>query len=234
MKPAEPIAHRATSVAAFLERETAIFFKSMIIMTSNLPHLPEHVLQTPVMTPLQGKRRPITLKFRHTFSVILIIMGTSNVQAAPPDLFDTINDRLGYMQAVAAWKVENQHAIEDPAREKIVLKAASEAASKAGFNTDTVEVFFEAQIEAAKAIQLCWANRWHTGSPRPEHVPDLVTDVRPALISLGDKIIEQLSSLSVSPKDQADFNAAVRVDCLPEDNRNELFDALINISETTE
>ena len=48
--------------------------------------------------------------------------------AAPDKLFGAINERLSFMQSVAAWKADNDKPVEDLPREKVVLDAARIAA----------------------------------------------------------------------------------------------------------
>lgn len=150
-------------------------------------------------------------------------------QAAPADLFGAINERLGYMQAVAAWKLDNQRPVEDLKREQVVLDAARGQAAEIGLSKDSVTGFFQAQIEAAKDIQTCWIGRWNDGAARPTDVPDLIEEVRPALLSLGKDILTLMAAETVTEEDRQAFSEAITVDCLPDDAREALFEGLLAV-----
>lgn len=64
------------------------------------------------------------------------------------------------MRSVAAYKWERQLAIEDEARETLVLEKARLSALKPGIAPDTAEAFFISQIDAAKDIQRYWFGQW--------------------------------------------------------------------------
>ena len=56
-----------------------------------------------------------------------------------------------------------------------------------------VQALFALQIEAAKEIQRYWFERWRAGEAAPA-APDLRSELRPALLALGDDILEALSA----------------------------------------
>jgi len=153
-----------------------------------------------------------------------------SVNASTETLFNAVNDRLSHMQAVAAWKADNDRPVEDLEREKVVMEAARRQAAEVGLPADSVTHFFQAQIDAAKDIQSCWIARWEEGAARPETVPDLVDEVRPALLRLGDSILQELARTSVAAGDRKAFDAALTVDCLSEQSRQALFDGLLDIN----
>ncbi|MCG7518383.1 gamma subclass chorismate mutase AroQ [Ruegeria sp. Ofav3-42] len=159
----------------------------------------------------------------------LLIAGTAT--PAQAELFDLIDSRLEWMQDVAAFKHANDRPVEDLEREKVVIQKTLEQAALAGVDPDTAQLFFKAQIDAAKDIQSCWIERWtQDQTPVPENFADLTTEVRPALLELGGQILEALSAqLPVSPSSQAEFSEDVRVDCLSDDSRAELFDSLTKV-----
>lgn len=150
--------------------------------------------------------------------------------ASTETLFSAINGRLSHMQAVAAWKMDNDRPVEDLEREKVVLEAARQQAAEVGLSADSVTLFFQAQIDAAKDIQSCWIARWEEGASRPETVPDLVNEVRPALLKLGESILQELATTPVAAGDRTAFEAALTVDCLSEQSRQALFDGLLGIT----
>jgi chorismate mutase-like protein len=105
-----------------------------------------------------------------------------------------IAERLSVMKSVAAWKRENQVAVEDIEREKVVISRASLAAAESGIQPQSIVAFFAAQIEAAKVIQSCWLQRWQDNSEDlPSKTPDLVLEIRPELLRLGDEIVLSIS-----------------------------------------
>lgn len=159
----------------------------------------------------------------------LLIAGTAT--SAQAELFDLIDTRLELMQDVAAFKHANDRRVEDLERERVVITKTLEQAALVGVDPDTAQLFFEAQIEAAKDIQSCWIARWtEEKTSVPENYADLTTEIRPALLELGGQILEALSAqLPVSPSSQAEFSEAVRVDCLSDDSRAELFDSLTKV-----
>ena len=150
-------------------------------------------------------------------------------KASTENLFEAVNDRLSYMQAVAAWKVDNNSPVEDLEREKVVLEAARKQAAEVGLSADSVTLFFQAQIDAAKDIQSCWISRWDQGAARPDNVPDLVKEVRPALLKLGNDILQELAETPVGADDRSGFDAALTVDCLSQSSQDALFNGLMNI-----
>jgi cyclohexadienyl dehydratase len=97
------------------------------------------------------------------------------------------------MQDVAAHKWVNGLPVEDGAREAKVLESAEAAALRFGVDVSATRALFEAQIEAAKEIQRYWFTRWALGSP-PRSAPDLVGDLRPRLLALGDLILAGLAA----------------------------------------
>ncbi|MEE4011686.1 gamma subclass chorismate mutase AroQ [Roseibium sp. FZY0029] len=151
--------------------------------------------------------------------------------AAPDKLFSAINERLSYMQSVAAWKADNDKPVEDLPREKVVLEAARAKAVENGLSADNVTLFFQAQIDAAKDIQTCWIDRWNGGEARPKNVPDLIKDVRPELLRLGNDILTLLAETPVEASDKAAFTQAVTVECLSDGARTALFEGLVDVHE---
>ena len=90
-------------------------------------------------------------------------------------LFLSIDERLGYMENVALYKAQNQIAIEDIERERIVLADATQQAVLHGINPDSIKRFFVAQINAAKAIQYRYRAEL-LGSAIPSPLIDLQID----------------------------------------------------------
>jgi len=166
---------------------------------------------------------------KSALAAVLLLAAPKGLQAAPSDLFDAIDKRLSYMQAVAAWKVDNNRPVEDLEREKVVLDAARAKAGEVGLAGDSVTGFFQAQIDAAKEIQTCWIGRWDEGAARPDTVPDLVDEVRPALLTLGNEILQLMATEKISADDRQAFTSALTVDCLSSQAKGALFDGLLTV-----
>ena len=160
--------------------------------------------------------------------LVILLVAPLHTATAEEPIFELIDARLELMRAVAAYKWEHQLAIEDSAREKVVLDKARLAALKAGIAPDAAEAFFISQIEAAKEIQRYWFGKWEQGSA-PGIAPDLNTEIRPQLIALGDEITRGLSSVNKVSNQRSEFNTVVSVEGLTQDSKNALFQALLNI-----
>lgn len=128
-----------------------------------------------------------------TTCVLLILMPMQAVADAGR-VHDLVVARLGYMEAVAIWKWHAGAAVEDTAREAVVLDQSVAQAVERGLPEQGVARFFAAQIAAAKAVQFCWIDRFRTGAATPRSdPPDLVAVVRPALLTLGEQITDALA-----------------------------------------
>jgi chorismate mutase len=156
----------------------------------------------------------------------------ANAETAPDPLadavFERIGERLALMKAVAAWKQEHGVAVEDRAREAVVLENATEQAAKAGLAAETAQPFFEAQIEAAKDIQRCWLSRWDAGAPLLDSPANLETEIRPKLLELGVVLLTDVKAALAAGVvfDQtrvAAFTAATDLDCLSSAAREAIY-----------
>ena len=164
--------------------------------------------------------------------LVLLLCVTASSAAYTEQLYDLMNQRLGYMRDVAVHKAKQKTPVEDKTREKMVLSESRKKARQQGLDADSVEAFFMAQINVAKAIQRRYHQEWalqqdHAGFP----LPDLSGTIRPALNRLGDEIIEALPAylnrygLIVESKRQ-EFYQAMTVDRSTEEDKKQLFDAL--------
>tara|TARA_R110002072_G_scaffold1598_3_gene13553 strand:+ start:10539 stop:11693 length:1155 start_codon:yes stop_codon:yes gene_type:complete len=119
-------------------------------------------------------------------------MGLGNQDSSiDNDLGQLINSRLSYMKDVAAYKWINGIEIEDLVREQKVIAAAQASGLQEKLTLDSSRLFFTVQIDAAKEIQRYWFEQWKQGSA-PKQAPDLVKDVRPKLIEIGNNIVRAL------------------------------------------
>lgn len=143
-------------------------------------------------------------------------------------VFERICERLQLMKSVAAWKWANGVPIEDLDREAVVLQKSVDAAVKLGIDPDGARSFFDTQIMAAKEIQHCWIERWESGhAVPPTPVPDLKTDIRPRLLTIGDALLSNIKTALVEgtvfdQRHLADFAERTDIDCLQPSRRDEL------------
>ena len=165
-------------------------------------------------------------RFKLQFTLLFCLLSpalTPTTASADDPLHQLINDRLGLMREVAAYKWHEQRAIEDLARENLVINAAVTSGLQHGLTIESSAAFFQAQITAAKDIQQCWFDRWQSGHPASTF-RDLNDAVRPQLISLGSQITARLgASNNKQPGD--DFP----VECLSEESKQQLQLALESI-----
>ncbi|WP_257252337.1 MULTISPECIES: chorismate mutase [unclassified Endozoicomonas] len=146
-------------------------------------------------------------------------------------IFELINQRLTYMQDVALFKATNHRAIEDLTREKQVLEKALFDAQQAGLQPDSIAVFFQAQIDAAKAIQYRYRAEWLSAKPENKKHRDLASEVRPKLIELGHQIVMQISEYlqnggAFDNNMQQDFVRTVNAAHLSENDKKKMFESL--------
>lgn len=100
-------------------------------------------------------------------------------------LIDLVARRLALMPDVAAWKRAHGVALEDEAREALVLEQAVSNARRAGIEIESARRLFRVQIDLAKAVQM--------RSPDAASDLDLARELRPALLRLGERIVVSLA-----------------------------------------
>jgi cyclohexadienyl dehydratase len=124
-------------------------------------------------------------------------LGTRAPRDDLDDLIDQLARRLAFMPYVAAWKRAHSAPVTDPARERIVLADVEGAARAHGLDAASVRQFFALQIDLAKAVER-----------RAAIVPatlDLEREIRPALLRIGERIVERLAALApVNPSHLGD------------------------------
>ncbi|MDA1073886.1 MAG: gamma subclass chorismate mutase AroQ [Proteobacteria bacterium] len=130
------------------------------------------------------------------FAVVVFFMAAGQSHSA--SVSKLVNQRLAYMSEVAAWKFNQNQPIEDLERERVVIERSIEEALQFGITVQSSERLFSLQIDAAKEIQRYWFKRWK-GSRPPEATLDLVTQIRPRLLDLGDAIVRGLAQGDIEP-----------------------------------
>jgi cyclohexadienyl dehydratase len=115
-------------------------------------------------------------------------------------LVAALDERLALMPWVAAVKRRDSRPIADPAQEARVLDAALAAVAQASARSqrpapppDLVRAFFREQIEAGKDVQL-GSGRDPDFAPE-EPLPDLDTELRPALHRISQRVAELVVAL---------------------------------------
>lgn len=166
------------------------------------------------------------------FSALMSI-GASAGNNSAQMLFETINQRLSYMEDVGLYKAQNQLAIENIDREVIVLNSAKAAAASKGLDAERVAAFFSAQISAAKAIQYRYRADL-LSAPSDREPLDLNDKIRPALITLGDQIITQMAAYisengQFKQSQRGQFFRIVDQYYLSKPDKQRLFDGLLQI-----
>lgn len=168
------------------------------------------------------------------FSALLL---SSAVYSADRDLtvslFTAIDERLAYMENVALYKAQNHLPIEDIEREESVIADAIALAASHGLKPDSMEQFFRAQINAAKAIQYRYRAELLNRETSIQ-VLDLQTEVRPALDQLGTEIVTLFallmdSQISITEETRELFRASIQHRLLMEADLDALFDAMLEV-----
>lgn len=105
-----------------------------------------------------------------------------------------IEERLAVMPDVARYKWNTNSPIEDLLREKIIIDGLKADARALGVPESWAEIFFRAQIDAAKIIQREHFARWkRQGAARFDAAPDLATVIRPRLDALTPRLLRELA-----------------------------------------
>ncbi len=154
-------------------------------------------------------------------------------------LVAALDERLALMPWVAAAKRRDVLPIADPAREAKVIEAALTGVHTAAKRShaaappdEAIRAFRRAQIDAARQLQLA-AGRDPSYQPE-KPVPDLQTELRPALLRIGERIAALLLALP-EDLDAAEVRRAthegLRSPWLGENTRRALADAITALSQ---
>lgn len=158
----------------------------------------------------------------------LLLLSSPFVSADGERLISLIDERLSYMDEVAAYKWINGLPIEDLEREAVVLDKAVAAGLTQSIRARTSKAFFSQQINAAKEIQSYWFNYWKSNTT-PSKVPDLNDVIRPELIRLGNAITKELVILQDGRVTHAHFLEKIEIEGLSIDGELRLYEALDSI-----
>ena len=178
------------------------------------------------------KIRFSSIAFCNLFGVIVIALPGFAI-AQETEIFSLINERLSYMEDVALYKDQNNLPVEDLEREKIVIENAVAAATEIGLIGSSIESFFNVQIKVAKAIQYRSIANW-ISEPTNRKASDLVSDIRPALTSLGDDIVNGLLEYLVTrgpiqESQRGSFHLSISIQNVSTADKDLLFDSLLRV-----
>jgi len=109
--------------------------------------------------------------------------------------------RLALMPAVAEHKLRHDLPIEDPTQENAIVKHAVVQAQGTGLDSTAVQELFRVQIELAKQVQRATL-RGEVVIPAWAHGLDLTADLRPALVTLSNRIVRELVAVSPNLRDR--------------------------------
>lgn len=157
----------------------------------------------------------------------------NKTEGSSNEVFNIINERLSYMEDVALFKAQRHLPIEDMERENLVVNEAIISAQNSGLSLTHMESFIRAQISVAKAVQ--YRHRADFLSNTTQRKPrDLQKVVRPLLLHLNDKLIEQLvvylkSYGSFNVDQYNEFEKAINVKHVTISDKQLIFRALQNV-----
>ena len=148
------------------------------------------------------------------FALLFLTGCTSLPHRDEPDarLADLIVERLSWMDEVAAIKRERQLPIVDAKREAELLAAMEKNGVAAGLPAKSVRSFFVGQMEAAKECQQSFLLHMSIPKSHANGLPDLATEVRPALDKIGVQMIEALVQARAQKLEPEIAQAAARME----------------------
>ncbi|MDJ1136164.1 gamma subclass chorismate mutase AroQ [Streptomyces iconiensis] len=121
--------------------------------------------------------------------------GVVSVRGGPAAVAEASAERLELAGEVAAAKYGTGKPIDDPARERDVLRDVAGRAGGLGVGQRRAAAVFRDQIEANKAVQRGLHAYWDAHPEyRPVHRPDLAREVRPALDRLTGELLNGLAA----------------------------------------
>ncbi|MDK2633887.1 chorismate mutase [Pantoea stewartii subsp. indologenes] len=143
-----------------------------------------------------------------------------------------LHERMLLMKDVAAFKKVHNKPVEDLTREKDVLAEAQEKSAQAGLDPQSVTVFFQALMDASKAIQYRYMADWLA---KPQAVPPAkdLAELRKQINQLDEQILQaihqQLSQGSFTKSDLTSLHHQLDVQHLSGDDINNVLQGLEQI-----
>ncbi|CAA0120910.1 Secreted chorismate mutase [BD1-7 clade bacterium] len=169
-------------------------------------------------------------RLRLLLIVTMLLFPHSSWASEWSGVFSLMQQRLGWMQAVAVDKAHAHKPIEDIAREQKVLASSVASAQQAGLDAESTRQFFQTQIAVAKAIQYRWMAEYVVGGvPKSDY--SLQKDIRPKLIDLGHSMVAAIAvALSqeeaLTAQDRTAFENTLSLPMLHDDDKKALFESL--------
>ena len=115
----------------------------------------------------------------------------SELVEATDRLNQRLQARLDLMPAVALWKWQEKLPIEDLVREQLVLDRVAELAEMKGVCSDAARLFFQSQMDSAKAIQIKLLETWKINPPVITSDRTNMTKVREKIDAMTPEILDQ-------------------------------------------
>lgn len=125
-------------------------------------------------------------------------------------LLRSVIERLAISEAVARAKFDSGAPVQDAPRERALLDAVANQASRYGVTDAQARVFFRDQIEAGKLLQTVLLTRWQRAGKAPGHSVGLAGVLRPRLDSLSGEMLAQLGRVCAPSGDTIVSAAGLR------------------------
>jgi chorismate mutase-like protein len=120
---------------------------------------------------------------------------SSDIDPLLQELLELMRQRLLLMHDVARAKWNMKKPLADTGREQSMLRALAEKGRALGMESEFTSVFFAAQIEASRLLQMEDLRRWKTERRGPfVDAPGLTQDVRPRIDKLNEKLVAALAN----------------------------------------
>jgi cyclohexadienyl dehydratase len=169
-------------------------------------------------------------RFRGCVAACMVFALTGGAAAATPtpELYTLLRERLALMPAVAAYKWHAGHPVEDLPRERQVVAEAVREGLRVGLTAESSARLFDAQIDAAKAVQRHWFAVWRAGETAPP-APDLAVVLRPQLLDLGARVIAA-AAVATPHHDRERLADAISMPGLADEHVDALFAAVTSLA----
>jgi len=150
-----------------------------------------------------------------TASVALAPAASANGNESFVTLVDVSAQRALIADDVAAFKFNTGGAIEDPAREQVLLDNVADLSAQLGVDPTVAQAIFRDEIDGNKSVQYGLFDLW-TAHPEltPTEWPDLTTVIRPELDQITTELMDQIkatSDLQVASNCGEQLDSAVNV-----------------------
>lgn len=108
-------------------------------------------------------------------------------------LFQLINERLGYLRAIAAYKYVNHLPVDVPQQEQLVVNQTKQQAIQLSLNPNAVANLMEVQMIIEKQVKNTWIRHWKLhGFPNKDLYVEDFKNIQPKLLALDKQILQQI------------------------------------------